>query len=111
MDRSGILSLYPLAVQASHARRSPTTAARAVGPLFGPSLKERRYVQEKELERLFLRQKRSVRPFWMHSTHASDAESDADGEGSLASSWSKDEHQSTGTRTPLHERVLDWSTF
>lgn len=110
MDRSGILSLYPLAVQASHSRRSPTTA-RAAAPLFAPSLKERRYVQEKELERLFLRQKRNARPFWAHSTNASDAESDAEGGGSLASSWSKDEVQSTGTRTPLQERALDWSTF
>lgn len=110
MDRSGILSLYPLATQASHSRRSPTTA-RAAAPLFAPSLKERRYVQEKELERLFLRQKRNARPFWQHSTPASDAESDAEGEGSVSHSWSKAERRSTGTRTPIHERALDWSTF
>ncbi|WRT63756.1 uncharacterized protein IL334_000681 [Kwoniella shivajii] len=61
MDRSGVLSLYPLAVNPSHSsrsKRSKSPAAPAAGPLFSPSISMRREAKEKELERLTLRQRR-----------------------------------------------------
>lgn len=109
MDRSGVLSLYPLAVQASHSRRgqSPTATTRAVAPLFAPSISERRNAVEKKLERLSLRQRRNVRGSWAQTPVGSDADSDNDTDD--AGSYRK-YAASTGTRTPL-ERELDWSTF
>ena len=57
MGPSGILSLYPLAVNPSHAvdRLVPAPAA---GPLFAPSIAARRCAMEKEMERTNLRQRR-----------------------------------------------------
>ena len=69
MDRSGILSLYPLAVKPSHAaERSPPPPA--AGPLFAPSLSARRAAKEKELERTSLRQRRlgADKSFWIPGT-------------------------------------------
>ena len=57
MGAEGILSLYPLAVNASHASGAPVPCP-AAGPLFGPSASARRSALEKEMERLSLRQRR-----------------------------------------------------
>ncbi|WWC58217.1 uncharacterized protein I303_100753 [Kwoniella dejecticola CBS 10117] len=79
MDRSGVLSLYPLAVSSSHAKssgsrnRSHSPAAPSAGPLFSPSISMRRQEKEKQLERLTLRQRRmggqqqsnAVDEFWL----------------------------------------------
>jgi len=113
MDRSGILSLYPLAVQASHSRSrshrpaavaSPTTA-RAAGPLFAPSMSERRLAQEKELERVSSRRRRNV-CLWISTPVGSDVEDEA----TVSAPVSPRKPQASGTRTPV-ERELDWSTF
>ncbi|WVW81895.1 hypothetical protein I302_103894 [Kwoniella bestiolae CBS 10118] len=56
MDRSGVLSLYPLAVNPSHSKSS--TLHPSAGPLFSPSQSMRREAKEKQLERLTLRQRR-----------------------------------------------------
>ncbi|WWC66640.1 uncharacterized protein I206_100543 [Kwoniella pini CBS 10737] len=66
MDRSGVLSLYPLAVNPSHSKssgsrnrnRSTSPAVPSAGPLFSPSISMRRQEKEKQLERLTLRQRR-----------------------------------------------------
>lgn len=55
MDREGVLSLYPLAVHASHQRQVVTGPRPAAGPLFGPTLAMRRKAKEKEWERLIVR--------------------------------------------------------
>ncbi|OCF36331.1 hypothetical protein I316_02206 [Kwoniella heveanensis BCC8398] len=68
MDRSGVLSLYPLAVNPSHARsRRSLSPAPSAGPLFAPSISARREAKEKELERLTLRQRRmgAESDFWL----------------------------------------------
>ncbi|KAK8845517.1 hypothetical protein IAR55_006232 [Kwoniella newhampshirensis] len=68
MDRSGILSLYPLAVNPSHSRtRRSISPAPSVAPLFAPSIRARRTAKEKELERLTLRQRRMGQEseFWL----------------------------------------------
>jgi len=66
MGPSGILSLYPLAVNSSHAidRLHPAPAA---GPLFAPSIAARRTAMEKEMERTSLRQRRmgADKTFWI----------------------------------------------
>lgn len=104
MDRSGVLSLYPLAVKPSHSRRSVSPAAtRAVGPLFAPTLSERRCAQEKEIERLTLRRRRNVH-LWVSTPVGSDAESEGDDSSSMTGA------APSGTKTP-QERELDWSTF
>ncbi|WWC85895.1 uncharacterized protein L201_000762 [Kwoniella dendrophila CBS 6074] len=73
MDKSGVLSLYPLAVNSSHSRSSslrgkksssktnltsPSGILPSAGPLFSPSISMRREAKEKQLERLTLRQRR-----------------------------------------------------
>ncbi|KAK4683433.1 hypothetical protein P7C73_g6832, partial [Tremellales sp. Uapishka_1] len=71
MDNSGVLSLYPLAVQPSHSRRAKSPHARpAAGPLFGPSLRALRSADEKETQRLTLRQRRmgADADFWVPQT-------------------------------------------
>ncbi|WWD22471.1 hypothetical protein CI109_106964 [Kwoniella shandongensis] len=68
MDRSGVLSLYPLAVNASHSRtRRSLSPAPSAAPLFAPSIEARRTAKEKELERLTLRQRRMGQEseFWL----------------------------------------------
>lgn len=108
MDRSGILSLYPLAVQPSHSRRARSpSATRAAGPLFAPTISERRNAKERELERQSLRQRRNVR-MWVTTPVGSDVESEYE-EDSRPFRSSK-VSRSDGTRTP-QERELDWSTF
>lgn len=103
MDRSGVLSLYPLAVNSSHSRRCPSTApTRAVGPLFAPSLSERRCAKEKEVERMTLRRQRNVR-LWVSTPVGSDAESDGEDTASINGATSK--------AVTTQERALDWSTF
>lgn len=57
MGPSGILSLYPLAVNPSHATERLVPAL-AAGPLFSPSIAARRNAMEKEMERTSLRQRR-----------------------------------------------------
>ncbi|WVF65982.1 hypothetical protein IAT40_000720 [Kwoniella sp. CBS 6097] len=68
MDRSGVLSLYPLAVNASHTRsKRSLSPAPSAGPLFAPSISARREAKEKELERMTLRQRRmgADSDFWL----------------------------------------------
>ncbi|WVQ93617.1 hypothetical protein IAU59_000693 [Kwoniella sp. CBS 9459] len=68
MDRSGVLSLYPLAVKPSHTRsRRSLSPAPSAGPLFAPSISARREAKEKELERMTLRQRRmgADSDFWL----------------------------------------------
>ncbi|WVQ76245.1 hypothetical protein IAR50_005910 [Cryptococcus sp. DSM 104548] len=67
MDRSGVLSLYPLAVNPSHSRsKRSISPAPAAPPLFAPSLKSRRAAKEKEMQRQTLRQRRSGKDdFWL----------------------------------------------
>lgn len=108
MDRSGILSLYPLAVQPSHSRRARSPSSiRAAGPLFAPTMSDRRSAKERELERQSLRQRRNV-CVWVTTPACSDVESEDEDE-SRPYRQSKGS-RSEGTRTPL-ERELDWSTF
>ncbi len=102
MDRSGILSLYPLAVMPSHSKRPASrTTQPAVGPLFAPTLSERRNAREKQLQR------QSRRRMWISTPVTSDVESNDEGD---SSGWSL-RHES-GTRTPQEREVkLEWSTF
>ncbi|KAL0243859.1 hypothetical protein I308_105122 [Cryptococcus tetragattii IND107] len=67
MDRSGVLSLYPLAVKPSHSRsKRSSSPAPSVAPLFAPSLKYRRAAKENELARQTLRQRRLGKDdFWL----------------------------------------------
>ncbi|WVQ80269.1 hypothetical protein IAT38_002374 [Cryptococcus sp. DSM 104549] len=68
MDRSGVLSLYPLAVNPSHSRsKRSVSPAPSAGPLFAPSLKSRRAAAAKEAERQTLRQRRQAGAdeFWL----------------------------------------------
>ncbi|WVN91008.1 uncharacterized protein L203_106254 [Cryptococcus depauperatus CBS 7841] len=67
MDKSGVLSLYPLAVNPSHSRsKRPMSPIPAVAPLFAPSLKSRRQAKEKEIQRQTLRQRRlGKHDFWL----------------------------------------------
>ncbi|OCF59553.1 hypothetical protein L486_02220 [Kwoniella mangroviensis CBS 10435] len=59
MDKSGVLSLYPLAVNPSHSTKSKhSPLPPSAGPLFSPSISMRREAKEKQLERLTLRQRR-----------------------------------------------------
>lgn len=106
MDRSGVLSLYPLAVKPSHGKRPASGSAQAaVGPLFAPPLSERRCAREKQLQR----QSRNRR-MWVSTPVTSDVESNDEADSSGFSMRNSD----GGTRTPQErerERELDWSTF
>lgn len=105
MDRSGVLSLYPLAVLPSHGKRPVAGSAQpAVGPLFAPSLSERRCAREKQLQR------RTRRRMWISTPVTSDVESNDEAD---SSGWSlRNSVVESGTRTPQErERELEWSTF
>lgn len=103
MDRSGVLSLYPLAVQPSHCRQStPTvspTNAPAAGPLFAPSMSERRCNNDKEIKRLSSVRRRRNERIGVSTPVGSDAESD-----------SEDDAAPNPDRAG-RVQPLDWSTF
>lgn len=103
MDRSGILSLYPLALMPSHSKRHASrTTQPAVGPLFAPTLSERRTAREKQLQR------QSRRRMCVSTPVTSDVESNDEGD---SSGWSLRNGES-GMRTPQErEGKLEWSTF
>jgi hypothetical protein len=112
MDRSGILSLYPLAVQSSHSRSASRSAnsspvtSRSVAPLFAPTIAERRSAHDMERKRLSLRRTRNVR-LWVSTPVGSGDEAEAE-----AQPDSPSKANASGTCTPQErERELDWSTF
>ncbi|ODN76116.1 hypothetical protein L202_06048 [Cryptococcus amylolentus CBS 6039] len=82
MDRSGVLSLYPLAVNPSHSRsKRSSSPIPSAPPLFAPSLKSRRAAKEKEIQRQTLRQRRSGKDdFWLPKWAPQSAEADEDEE-------------------------------
>lgn len=108
MDRSGVLSLYPLAVKPSHGKRPVSgSAQRAVGPLFAPSLSERRNAREKQLQR------QTRRRMWVSTPVTSDVESNDEADSSGWSLRNTASAMESGIRTPQEEREreLEWSTF
>ncbi|KAL7418753.1 hypothetical protein Q5752_006436 [Cryptotrichosporon argae] len=123
MDRSGILSLYPLAQHASHSR--PATSAKpkpAARPLFEPSMSARRAAKEKEMERLTVRERRMGcdKAFRMQfsglgpwNADGNTPEPSDDEELVLhkhASALRDRSRPRSRVRTPL-EKALDFSTF
>ncbi|BEJ10938.1 hypothetical protein CspHIS471_0103600 [Cutaneotrichosporon sp. HIS471] len=103
MGGSGILSLYPLAVTPSHSKRPASrTTQPAVGPLFAPTLSERRTAREKQLQR------QSRRRMWVSTPVTSDVESNDEGD---SSGWSLPNGESGTRLTQEREVKLEWSTF
>jgi hypothetical protein len=132
MGNEGVLSLYPLAVNPSHAAKEQRAALQpAAGPLFGPSLAARRTALEKELERTSLRQRRlgADKSFWIPGAwgyrredfdptfHDEDVEGEVFAEGGLVVDGpirfrASARRLASPARTPSEERPqMDLSAF